>query len=155
MHGADLKEATVLPIENTTKATVRVETRQATPIDGAFAGDERGGMAVSDQRIFGDPWVHDVPVEPALFQAGRNIAFGAGDDPEFRCKRSGCLEAGFHVRLAVIAFHPAGCWRQGWRRPCRFGFAWHSLQLEIGAILAELRMIVASGAALGAAFRGS
>ena len=53
-HRGDRKVTALVPIEEAAKTTVGIEPGQAAPVDGAAAGDESGGVAITDQAVVGD-----------------------------------------------------------------------------------------------------
>src|ERR1700744_2840446 len=50
----DREVAALVPIEQATKTTIGIEPGQAAPVDGAGARNQRGGMAIADERVIGD-----------------------------------------------------------------------------------------------------
>ena len=57
----DQPAAIVVIAENRREASLGIETRQAHPVDGAVASDERRGLAVADHGIVFDGERHDEP----------------------------------------------------------------------------------------------
>src|SRR5579884_2378971 len=52
--GRDAQVAATVAVEQATEDGGRVEAPRAVPVDRPIAGDERGRMAVADERVIGD-----------------------------------------------------------------------------------------------------
>jgi hypothetical protein len=51
---ADRAMAAALPVEQAAERASRIEPRQAAPVDRSVSRDQRGAVAVADQRVVGD-----------------------------------------------------------------------------------------------------
>src|ERR1700722_15581211 len=56
-HRCDREVTSLVPIEEAAKTTIGVEPGQAAPVNGAGARNERGGMAIADERVIGYRWI--------------------------------------------------------------------------------------------------
>src|SRR6185437_4682823 len=81
--GADLEVAAVVPVEQTPEAAVRIEARQATPVDRALPGDERRRVTVADERVVRDGRVLARPLHSRCRSSGQRRAalFGSSVIP--------------------------------------------------------------------------
>ena len=88
-----------LAVEQAAERAARVEARQAAPVDRAGAGDQRGAVAVADQRVVGDRRVRAGVGHGGLIPryAGRSATAAAAADPTSFARARPARGADLHV----------------------------------------------------------